>query len=116
MRRKYFTGKPLTFIASKHLTQLTTKRDYVNKEMQTAKQRHDHLDEELFELCGSQDLEIDLASLKAEIQDLRDSKGRCGCCNTLTVFSCFSTLLCSSPRETSPVTLAVIAVLLLLVK
>nr|CAB3265404.1 DNA repair protein RAD50 [Phallusia mammillata] len=59
----------------RQVTQLTTERDMLNKEIKDKKKKQEQLDEELFELCGSQDLESDLARLEKEIQELQGNKG-----------------------------------------
>uniref|UniRef100_H2ZIL3 Zinc-hook domain-containing protein n=1 Tax=Ciona savignyi TaxID=51511 RepID=H2ZIL3_CIOSA len=56
-------------------TQLSTKKEMVSSQIKAKKSRRSVLDETLLEVCGSDDLDQDLAKLDSEIKELQGNKG-----------------------------------------
>uniref|UniRef100_H2ZIL4 Rad50/SbcC-type AAA domain-containing protein n=1 Tax=Ciona savignyi TaxID=51511 RepID=H2ZIL4_CIOSA len=57
-------------------TQLSTKKEMVSSQIKAKKSRRSVLDETLLEVCGSDDLDQDLAKLDSEIKELQGNKGK----------------------------------------
>ena len=49
--------------------------EMIAKQIKQKQTRHSELDESLFEVCGSKDLEQDMTSLESDIKKLQGKKG-----------------------------------------
>ena len=57
------------------LGRLRAKRDMLSAQTKEKQERISNLDETLFEICGSQDLNDEITIIKEEIDELQETKG-----------------------------------------
>ncbi|CAK8686844.1 unnamed protein product [Clavelina lepadiformis] len=61
--------------AKSQATKLSTEHGIILKQLKDKEARHNQLDETIFELCGSQDLDNNITVLEKEIKEMQGSKG-----------------------------------------
>ena len=57
------------------LTKHHAEHDFTKKQIEEKRRRCEELEESLFEVCGSEDLETAIKKLEQEIESLQDCKG-----------------------------------------